>query len=509
MNFKTTIVLLVLLAAVGGYVGFNVMNHDKKPETTSTDSTKLVNLESADVTKVALTQSDGSRVVLEKSGTQWKLTEPMNAPAESFGAEDLVRQVTDLKSRGQVAADQVAAVGLDHPSYVVELTGKDGKVHKISLPTKPKIGDTFDVLVDDHTKPDVVVASSLYDQLDKPASSYRSKKLIDVTSDQIKQVAITSRGSTLRLEKEGSDWKIVEPKSIPADSSAVSSLVSAIADLNASDFIQSPSTSASYGLAKPTLTVWFDTAAPSTQPAAGAPAGTTIAFGRFASIEQKDVYAAVNNSQAVMVSTSSEDSLNKTALDLRDKKIVDIDPAHVTGFTLSVNKAATTQPTTQPSQQYEYTIVRRKETPKILGPILPPVPATQPVVATTEPASTQPAVATSEPATLPVAATTQPASKWVFESGETGDASDSPVDLLLTSLHPLNAIKYIEKAPGGGPVASYTLTVHVGPTNGKGPADYTLHFFSPGTTGNVTGTHEDLAFETERAILEKLDAKFK
>ena len=111
MNFKTTIVLLVLLAAVGGYVAFNLLGHDKKEEAVSTDSTKLLNLDSGDVTKVALTQSDGSRIVLGKAGTQWKLVEPMNAPAESFGADDLVRQVTDLKSRGQVAADQTAAVG--------------------------------------------------------------------------------------------------------------------------------------------------------------------------------------------------------------------------------------------------------------------------------------------------------------------------------------------------------------------------------------------------------------
>jgi len=496
MNFKTTIVLLVLLAAVGGYVGFSVLGHDKKAETATTAGNgKLLNLDSADVTKVTLTQSDGSKIALEKSGAQWRLVEPMAAPAESFGADDLVRQLTDLKSRGQVAADQTAAVGLDHPSYVVELTAKDGKTRKISLPAKPNIGDTFDVLVDDRTKPDVVVASSLFDQLDKPAASYRSKKLIDITSDQIKQVVITHKG-TIRLEKEAGDWKIVEPKMMPGDSSAISSLLSAIADLNASDFIQNPSAAASYGLAKPSMTVWFSTLSPSTQPSESQPAGTTIAFGRFESIEQKDVYASVNGGPVVTVSTSSQDSLNKTTLDLRDKKIVDIDPAHVTSFTLAVNKAATTQPTTQPSQQYEYTLARRKETPATFGPVPVPTPATQP--AATE-STTQPVVAAS----------TQPASKWVFESGATGDANDAGVESLLGAFHPLQASKFIEKAPTTEPAAGYTLTIHVGPANGKGPADYTLHLMSPGATGNVTGTYEDLVFEADRAILDKLDAKIK
>jgi hypothetical protein len=511
MNFKTTIVLLVLLAGVGIYFGVNRLGNDKKAGTSTTDSSKLVNIDTNDVTKLALTQPDGSRIVLDKSGAQnWKLAEPMSAPAESFEAGELVRQITSLQSRGQLPADQVASVGLDHPSYTVELTGKDGKVSKLSFGSKPKIGDTFYVLVGDRTKPDVINAN-IYDQLDKPAASYRSKKLLDVTSDQIRQVSITRGGNTLRLQKDGADWKIVEPKAMPGDSSAISSLMFAIADLNASDFVQSPGSAASYGLAKPTMTIWFSTNAPAVTQPTTAPAGTTIAFGRFQSIEQKDVYASVNGGPVVTISASTEESLNKTALDVRDKKVVDIDPAHVTSFTLAVNRAATTQPTTQPSQQYEYTIARRKESLTTFGPVLPSAPAapaTQPSISSTKP-TTQPAVASTEPATQPVVASTQPSSKWVFESGGSGDAIDSQVDAILGALHPLQATKFLDKAPTTEPAGSYTLTVQVGPASGKGPQEVVLHFTSPGSTGNVIGSSEDLTYELDRVILDKLDAKFK
>jgi hypothetical protein len=512
MNFKTTIVLLVLLAGVGTYFGITRFR-DKKAETSTSDSSKLVNIDINDVTKLALTQPDGSRIVLDKSGSQnWKLVEPMSAPAESFEAGELVRQISSLQSRGQLPADQVASVGLDHPSYTVELTGKDGKVSKLSFGPKPKIGDTFYVLVGDRTKPDVINAN-IYDQLDKPAASYRSKKLLDVTSDQIRQVTITRAGNNVRLQKDGADWKIVEPKAMPGDSSAISSLMFAIADLNASDFVQSPGSTASYGLAKPTMTVSFSTTAPAAAQPTTAPAGTTIAFGRFQSIEQKDVYASVNGGPVVTISASTEDSLNKTALDLRDKKVVDIDPAHVTSITLAVNRSATTQPTTQPSQQYEYTLARRKEAPAAFGPVLPSAPAsaapaTQPSVASTEP-TTQPAVASTEPATQPAVASTQPASKWVFESGGSGDAIDSQVDAILGALHPLQATKFLDKAPTTEPAGNYTLTVHVGPANGKGPQEVVLHFTSPGSTGNVIGSSEHLTYELDRAILDKLDAKFR
>ncbi|HSU66754.1 MAG TPA: DUF4340 domain-containing protein, partial [Tepidisphaeraceae bacterium] len=305
-------------------------------------------------------------------------------------------------------------------------------------------------------------------------------------------------GKTVRLDKQKGEWEITEPKTMPADSGAVSSLLTSIADLNASDFVSSPSAPAVYGLTSPTLTVSYSLtgAPPATQPTSH-----QIAFGRFATIERNEVYVSVDGGPVATVSSTTADNFKKTALDLRDKKVVDIDPAHVTGFTLGVNKSATTQPTTKPAETYEYTIARRKES-TAFGPLPPPGPATQPATQ----ATTQ--TATTEPTSQPAVASTQPASKWVFESGATGPANDTEVENLLTALHPLQASKFVEKSPTTEPAAGYTLTIHVGPANGKGPQDLVLHFMSPGATGDVTGTYEGLTFETDRSILEKLDAKF-
>lgn len=502
MNFKTTIFLLVLLAAVGVYFGVeHFVGGNKAGETASADNTKLIPAKSEDVSKVSITGADGKHLTLVKSGADWRMTEPMDAKADTFAVADLLRQLTSLQSRGQLKPDQKASVGLDKPKFVVELTA-DGKTTKLAVGDENKIGDSLYVLVNDQQDPQIV-ATAVYDQLNKQPTDYRSKKLTDLAFGQtndIKELSITQNGKTMRLEKQGSDWQIVEPKKMPADGAAVSSVLSAIADLNASDFVSSPSAPASYGLAKPTLTVAYSTNAPTTTPATSKPTrGHEIAFGRFATIEQNAVFASVDGGPVATVTTSSEDSFKKTALDLRDKKVVDIDPAHVTGFTLSINRSATTQPTTKPAEQVEYTIARRKE-PRTLGPTLP--------AATTEP-TTKPGVASTQPATQPAVAGTQPASKWVIESGGSGDANDADVDALLTALHPLQATKFLESAPTTQPAGRYTLTVHVGPANGHGPEDYTLKFTNPGTTGEVVGSYDDLTFEVERSIVDKLDAKMK
>jgi len=134
--------------------------------------------------------------------------------------------------------------------------------------------------------------------------------------------------------------------------------------------------------------------------------------------------------------------------------------------------------------------------------MLPPTtqPTTQPAVASTQPAtqpSTQPALATTQPAT-------QPASKWLFASGGQGDADEGQVTALLTSLHPLRAEKYLETAPTTQPSGSYNLTIHT--IDG---ADFQLHFADPGNNGKLIGSYNDLTFELDRSLVEKLTGDFK
>jgi len=507
MNFRTTIILIVLLAGAGAYVAVRQLSGPSKESASSASTTgKLVGMETADVTKLSIAPADGQKIVAEKTGTQWRLVEPIKAPADQFTVEDIIRAVTALQSRGELAEDKKASVGLDHPSYVVELTDKNGKTTKVSVGEKNQVADSLYVLVDEQKKPQIV-ASALYTQLDKQPDAFRSKKLVDVTNDQVKQISITRGDKTVRLEKPGTDWQIVEPKKMPADSTAVSDLLWAATGLNATNFVEKPSGPSAYGLATPITSVWFSTQAPTTQPAtapATQGAGATIVFGRYESVLQKDVYASVDGGPIVTVPTSSLESFNKTALDLRDKKVADIDPAHVESFTLTIDRAATTQPTTKPAEQKQITIARRKEAAPVLGPL--PAPVTQPV-ASTQP-TTRPAVASTQPTTAPVAAT-QPASKWVFQSGGNGDADDGQVDALLGALHPLRAEKFLEKPPTTQPAAAYSLVVRAGPHDGQGQQEFTFRFTNPGATGSVVGSYNELVFEIERSLLDKLDGDFK
>src|SRR5687768_10916340 len=98
MNFKTTIVLLVLLAAVGVYLLIDRMGSDKGQTDTQTteDANALVALKADDVTKVTITPADGDRIVLVKKDAKWRIQEPVDAPAKGYQVDSLVQSLVDL-----------------------------------------------------------------------------------------------------------------------------------------------------------------------------------------------------------------------------------------------------------------------------------------------------------------------------------------------------------------------------------------------------------------------------
>ena len=519
MNFRTTIILLVLLAG-GGIFLFVANRHADNTDATQSGfdakGKKLFEQKADDVAKLVIRPADpGAKPIeLAKQEGNWKLVQPVSWGAESFEARNLVDSIVDLRSKGGVDLDSanLSSTGLDHPRFTIEATDTTGKTTKIDVGNRSALGNDLYVKVGDDKSGQLVAGGGLADKLDKGldklADSLRDKQLVKITSTTARRLDVTHKDQKLALAKEGDDWKIVEPRPAPADSSAVSDLLFALTDLKADSYIDPASPEAADArFDRPKATVFLSAAAPSTQPTTTQPAGVTLTFGQFASVDRDKIYVKLSDPPIIARAAMTQSSLDRitgaSVVALRDKKVVDIDPARVTGITLAIDHPSTTQPTTRPAEQSEFTLARRKEKPVTFGPLPPPV--TQP--ASTEPASTQ--AATPGPASQPAVASTQPASKWVVESGGSGDAIDADVDALLAALHPLTAVKYLDMPPTTQPAGTYAITIHAGPGAGKGPEDFNFRFTNPGATGNVIGSYQDLVFELDRAILDKLDAKFR
>jgi hypothetical protein len=409
MNFRTTISLLVLLVAAGVVYYVTVVRNDgvdgtagpvKKDDGGGRDSGKRLfeDVTTADVKRVAVTSAaTGERMTFERAeggNGGWRIVEPVRGPAETFTVEDLVRGVIDMRSRGQV---EPGDKGVDQPQYTVELThGADGKTTTVKVGNRSPVGDMLYVRVGDESRADVVSAS-LMTQLEKQPADFRRTRLLDVTNDKITGVAVTQGDRTLRLERTADrKWRIVEPKEMPGDEAQVSSLLSAVTGLTAAQFVaEDAGGAAGYGLAKPTMTVQFTTEPPATQPSTGPAAAattapttgasaantTTIKFGR-PDVQKKNVYAMASEGGPIVTVAGTElDRLRKTPLDLRDREVLELDANRVSRVTLSIDRAATTQPTSQPAEKRELVLERRSEVTEEGPPAPPPAGAPAPAPA--------------------------------------------------------------------------------------------------------------------------------
>src|SRR4051812_45020094 len=149
MNFKTTIVLIFMLVAVGAVlyftrnrVGSGGTDATKNEPTASTEK-KFLEIRPADVKKLVITPADGTVIALEKSPPdKWRMSQPVNAAADSSAVDSLISSMGSAQLRGALdpASATDATTGLNRPEFVVELTDNAGKSTKVTVGSRSAIG---------------------------------------------------------------------------------------------------------------------------------------------------------------------------------------------------------------------------------------------------------------------------------------------------------------------------------------------------------------------------------
>jgi hypothetical protein len=487
MNFKTTIILIVLLLAAGVAVYFTNQSPPKEQsdDTSTATPKKLLDFNSSDVNQLVIEPQDGKRIVLKREGTQWNLTEPVSAPAEMDPPSEILSDLAAMASTGRVAAEgaDAAATGLSPPQFKLEIDTNNGKSIKLDIGSRSGTGDQLYVHLDGDSRDDLVQAD-VYDLLDKSAGDFRRKKLLDVTSDQVQQLEVDRPEGNLVLEKIGANWVIKKPSIMPGENSAVTDLIMGLSGLTANNFVsETDPDPRRYGLDQPTLRVSYSTTPASTQPTNSpgeSNVGETVVKFGMLDVRKQNVYVSTSdNTSVALVPVNSMDAFKKSALDLRDKDVLNVDPASVSGIAVHTSLSATTKPTTRPASDWIVAIQRRS------------APTTLPATG-----------ASTAPATAPVKR-----SLWqVANASFSIDAADAKVDALLAALHPLKVQQY-DAAPTTAPATAdrYTVTISCPPPL---ISSYKIELTDRGDSRPLIGRYNDLAFEVDRSLLDKFKTDF-
>ncbi len=470
MNTKTTLLLVIVLIVVGTAY-YYVARRAAEPPVVKAPAGQVVQIASGDMQKITITPADGKPVVLERAGADWKITAPVSAKAEKWTVDDLATSLAGLNSRGDTGLENKSAIGLDKPT-LVEITGKDGKSVKLAIGSRSAVGDVTYVLKDDATSAQIVAADVL-SKLEDPVKKYRDPKLSDLLSTDVKQFSVRRPDGDYRFEKRGDEWQMIDPEKMPVEATEMSDMIGAVAGLRAGEIVaEDAKDAAKYGLSQPRLVAFATTVAPTTQPSTSQPAGVQVRVGGYDDIRKQNVYVMVGDTGPIAkVGASIIQQLSKKPLDLRNKKLLDIDPATVNRLTLATQTPATTQPTTREASSSTIAIVRN-------AVAAPPTPAT------------------TQASTQPVAPT------WILE-GTKNAADEAKVVELLKALQPLRVTKYLAAMPAGQLGATHALSLRTVAAGGV-EKTYDLKITERGDTDPPIGQSNGLTFELDRDILTKL-----
>jgi hypothetical protein len=315
-------VTLVVGAGAAGLALWIEHQSEKKEQAEAAQAKVLALSDPKSVKTLELTTPSGT-FVLSREGTaagatRWEITSPLRTPAEAFSVDGLVSALAALKRKSVVGHDgDKKLFELEPPRFRVTLTTDKGE-HETLLAGKKNSFDGSLYVMREGASEVLLVDGSLEYQLDKDLFKLRDKRLVTSdTADVLKAEVSVDGKRRYTLERgDGDTWRLTFPHAVAADSTAVSTLLSALTTASATRFVvEQPDAAAlhTYGLDKPKVAARLTVRA-------GSP--LSVRLSEVSSKDAKHYYATAGGP---LVELSSNWVLDKLAVDpetLRDLHVL-------------------------------------------------------------------------------------------------------------------------------------------------------------------------------------------
>jgi hypothetical protein len=289
-------------------------------------------------------KTDMLSLSLRKEGEQWLLAEPVKGWADKDAAERAVKAMAQLKPTGSRDKDgdkplnlQDDKWGLKKPALTATLTYDGNRTVTLYLGKQTLDSSEYFARIEGKNKL-YLVPTSVYGDLTQAVDALRDKSLVHLKKEDIKSLTLQYPDRVLSVDKRGTleepRWFLTQPYEAKADEWSAKTVAEKLADLKADGFApETPAAGKSYGFDKPTLKATLTTTdgkqfvltfgvkgqevTDSASPTPGAPPAAT---------GPKDiVYVQVaGRPEVLLVADSNMTELQKTDMDLRDKRLLDI-----------------------------------------------------------------------------------------------------------------------------------------------------------------------------------------
>lgn len=342
MSFRSTVIIIILLAGIAGaYFLFFPNPTDNNTEDDKPRILETYDLPRKDILKIRLSYADKAykTLTLERNTDNiWQLTTPFIAYAESDKVNELIDDFVNKRIKQVLEVSEYDKYGLQNPSIKVELW----KDHDSSPKTFHigKKGINFSVYTKEISEGHIfLIESSALDDMLKAPTDLRDKSVIKFEPDAITEIEF-QKPYRIVCQKDGLNWKITHPIAMTADSEEINYILSELHALQVSSYEMDgedvKTALNQYGLDTPKIKLTLKDG----KRTYGLDIGNTVT----ASKEQENdetqlVYVkSVHQGGIYTVHNDIVRVLKKSVFDLRDKRILDFQREDTTKFVIQHGK---------------------------------------------------------------------------------------------------------------------------------------------------------------------------
>lgn len=233
-QMRGLLIAAVALAVLSGLVYWSKKHKADEAGKPSPDAApKILTLEEKHVSEIRVQKQGHEPMTLKKVADQWEITNPEPMRADQDTVASLISTASTLTSDRLIddKPSDLQTFGLKEPFAQITLSmdnGKGGATLQLGKDT-PAGGATYVKLAND---PRVfTIATYSKNNLDKPLSELRDKRLLTFNTDKISRVDLDVKGHTIEFGKNGlGEWQILKPEPLRADALQVDDLVRKLKD---------------------------------------------------------------------------------------------------------------------------------------------------------------------------------------------------------------------------------------------------------------------------------------
>lgn len=344
MRSKVTVVLLFLNVVLFYYI-FQYEQKWRAEQAQLDARRRVLGAETANIERFTRSSRNAPTITAEKRGDSWWLTQPFEWPANYHAVSRILNElqllehetsfaVADLAKSGQSLADY----GLAEPVMTFTFTSA-GKDYALKIGDRTEIGNRLYVLSPDGTRIHVV-NRGLADSLSLGGDQLRSESIFTVPVFEVRSLALQTAGAKIRLRREGQRWLFEAPITTRANKHDVEATINDLNGLQVRRFLEPRDADpARTGLAAPQLRVTLEGNARRETLLLGNPVNATTPADPAHTTE---VFAKLEDKPTVFITRLSAgdtgllERLRSAQEKLRDKRVLDFDPADVTAFTVAL-----------------------------------------------------------------------------------------------------------------------------------------------------------------------------